>query len=77
MWAAEVPVPTDRQLVLLAAWLSAGNVKCAAESIEVREDSARRLMGSLYRRIGVANAMQAVAWCDDHVPGWRQAVLVA
>ena len=39
----------------------------------MRPDHARKILSRLYARIGVCSGPQAVAWLDDHFPGWRAA----
>ena len=66
-----MPPPSPRQLDVLGAYVAAGSIKEAALGLAIQPERARSIMSQLYRRIGVHNAASAVAWCDDHLPGWR------
>jgi DNA-binding NarL/FixJ family response regulator len=66
-----MPPPSPRQLDVLGAYLDHGSVKEAAEALNICPSRTRTIMSALYHRIGVRNAAQATAWCDQHLPGWR------
>ena len=63
--------PTQRQLEVLRACLHYGN-KEAAYRLGIAVSTVKNLNTDLFRRIGVEDRAQAVAWCDDHLPGWRE-----
>ena len=67
----DAPPPSRRQLDVLGAYLTAGSVEEAAKTLRICPGYARQVMSRLYGRIGVRNAAQAVAFLDDHAPGWR------
>ncbi len=64
--------PTAEQLEVLAAYIDSGTVKDAAAKLGLREGAARGRLTRLYAGIGVRHSAAATAWCDDHLPGWRE-----
>lgn len=65
--------PTARELEVLRVCLYRGN-KEAARLLGLHERTVAHHNARLYRRIGVEDRAQAVAWLDDHLPGWREPV---
>jgi DNA-binding CsgD family transcriptional regulator len=47
------------------------SVKETADELGLAYSTAKGHLGALYARIDVSDRSQAVAWLDDHVPGWR------
>jgi DNA-binding NarL/FixJ family response regulator len=69
-----VPRPTEAELDVLRSSLVWASRKGAAADLEVSERTIRSRLEALYRRLGVLDRAQAVAWMDDHYPGWRQPI---
>ena len=46
--------------------------KEAAYRLGIAVSTVKNLNTDLFRRNGVEDRAQAVAWCDDHLPGWRE-----
>jgi hypothetical protein len=68
----KLPRPTEAEVDALRSALVFASHKGAAGGLEVSERTIKRRVASLYRRLGVLDRAQAVAWMDDHYPGWRQ-----
>jgi DNA-binding NarL/FixJ family response regulator len=51
--------PTRRQLEVLRAYIAAGSIAAAAETLEIAESTARQHLSGLYRRTGCLNVAQA------------------
>jgi DNA-binding NarL/FixJ family response regulator len=59
MGAAVRHRPTRRQLEVLRAYIAAGSIAGAAETLDIAESTARQHLSALYRRTGLSNAAQA------------------
>ena len=68
--------PSPRQLAALGACLNApdGSARQAAHEMGMTYSAMLSLLHRLYRGLGVTTQAQAVAACDEHVPGWRDMV---
>ena len=51
--------PTRRQLEVLRAYIAAGSIAGAAETLDIAESTARQHLSGLYRRTGCLNVAQA------------------
>lgn len=67
-----LPSPTAAEIDALRSALVFGSRKGAAGGLDLSERTVRSRLEALYRRIGVLDRAQAVAWMDDHYPGWRR-----
>jgi DNA-binding CsgD family transcriptional regulator len=67
-----LPQPTVGERAALRASLVSASRKGAAAELGVSERAIRWRLELLYRRLGVLDRAQAVAWMDDHYPGWRE-----
>jgi DNA-binding NarL/FixJ family response regulator len=67
-----LPRPTEAELDALRSALTSGSRKGAADELEISDSAVKERLKGLYRRIGVLDRAQAVAWLDDHHPGWRE-----
>ena len=67
----DVPPPSRHQLAALGACLDHDSVKQAAHAQGVSYDRMRHVLHELYRELGVNTMAQAVAACDERIPGWR------
>lgn len=67
-----LPQPTDAELDALRSALVFGSRRGAAGGLDISESRVKDRLKTLYRRIGVLDRAQAVAWMDDHYPGWRR-----
>jgi DNA-binding NarL/FixJ family response regulator len=65
--------PTDREIAVLRACLANGSRKGAAHELGIAPATVRNHLTHLYAVLGVVMMAQAVAWLDDHEPGWRAA----
>jgi DNA-binding CsgD family transcriptional regulator len=63
---------TDRQLEVLRQVLVSASVKVAAEALGISIWTVREHVAEARRRTGSETRDQLVAWCDDHVAGWRE-----
>ena len=59
--------PTDREIVIVAAYLSAGSCKGAAENLGIRPETFRHRLSRIYVRHGVSNIAQLVLVVADEV----------
>ena len=62
---------TNRQLEVLRSVLDLG-VKGAAARLRLSHWTVRDHLDEARRRTGSESRDQLIAWCDDHVPGWRE-----
>ena len=73
--AAARQLPTPRQLDILRAWLRTdmryGSHQRVAAALGLRPGSVHSELYATRRRMGVASTRAAVAWLDEHDPGWR------
>jgi len=71
----ESRLPTPRELDVLRGWVHHGgcygSVKRAAEELGMTSGTAHQHLSAMRKRLGVASTREAVAWLDEHKPGWR------
>ncbi len=74
-------LPTPRQLDVLRAWLRTdmrrGSQQRVAAALGLRAQTVDTYLYEMRQRIGVASTSAAVAWLDEHDPGWRDEPLSA
>ena len=58
---------TDREIVIVAAYLSAGSCKGAADDLGIRPETYRHRLSRIYSRHGVGNMGQLVLILADDV----------
>ena len=63
--------PSRRQVEVAATVVSTGTQKEAAHSLGLSVTSIRNHLTRLSERTGTETTLQAIAWLDDHAPGWR------
>ena len=72
---------TDREIVIVAAYLSSGSCKGAADELGIRPETFRHRLSRIYVRHGVSNMPQLVFLMADevrpHVRNDTEAPLVA
>ncbi len=59
--------PTQGEVTIVAAYLSAGSCKAAASELGIHPDTYRHRVGRIYRRHGVTNMAQLVLVIADDV----------
>lgn len=64
--------PTPRQLAILRAVLEAGTIRRGAARLGIAATTAKHALEVARETTGSATTAQLIAWCDDHLPGWRE-----
>ncbi len=62
---------TDRQLEVLSALVD-GGAKEAAHQLRISTRTVKSHIAAARARAGCDSTLQLVAWCDDHIPKWRE-----
>jgi len=72
--AERVRRPTPRQIDIMRAYLQRGmqrgSLKQVASDFGVSYKNVTQLLWKMRTRLGVSGNREAVAWLDDHEPGW-------
>jgi hypothetical protein len=68
--------PTPRQIEAMRAYeqrgMQRGSLKQVAAALGVSYNHLTDLLWKMHTRLGVRDNRDAVAWLDDHQPGWRR-----